>query len=150
MYKTRVVDDEVLEMALKSAALCPSSDLNKELCKEILVYQVLAKLQGKCIPKLHFFLCLGVYDIVIVAQFIDQLIKIEELNQTKKCKIVNCLEKIHTRGVCHGDIEESNILTDGEKFFFVDFGCAKTCNSQKEFEVEMEALKLLLEKVYFY
>jgi serine/threonine protein kinase len=113
----------------------------EELLNEVAIYQVLEELQGDCIPELLFFGYLEGLFCIGLSLFGSPP---SVLTSTQKNQLWDSLNKIHQRGVSHGDIKLNNILL-GEKDtpILTDFGFGKIQGSKTDFEKDIYDLRNL-------
>ncbi|CAM6084174.1 unnamed protein product [Calypogeia fissa] len=129
-----------------------SSDNTEKLKLEISAYRDLESLQGKIIPKVHGFLLIHNWIMVLVLSQCGERIKGHEF-VARYDEIRGMLKKIHAAGVAHRDLAHRNILVDmKQKLTIIDFSDANLRSSSTEEDFrnhckeDLNSLEWLLKK----
>ncbi|CAG8474622.1 3967_t:CDS:2 [Paraglomus brasilianum] len=138
--------------ALKMVALYKDQNKLEELLNEIKIYiGPLKEIQGIYIPRLLKFGVLHEAFVFILTSLAEEAFAIMGDNITRKEKqlAIKGLQKLHSKGVMHGDIRLENIMVkrknDGSTcVWWIDFGWSKMTDNVKDLNKELTNLKYLL------
>lgn len=138
--------------ALKMVALYKDENKLEELLNEIKIYiGPLQEIQGVYIPRLLKFGVLHEAFVFILTSLAEVTFATMGDNITRKEKqlAIEGLQKLHSKGVIHGDIRLENIMLkrkyDGSTcVWWIDFGWCKMTDNMKDLNKELEDLKYLL------
>jgi tRNA A-37 threonylcarbamoyl transferase component Bud32 len=121
-----------------------TSSKQNMLAHEALVYQKLACLQGKYIPRLiyHGFCQNNVY-LIILSNCGPMSLREGWVTTAQKRILSEALAKIHKAGITHGSIDYRNIVVNGSgRPFFIDFERSKPLR-ERDRELERALLAAL-------
>ncbi|CAB4412613.1 unnamed protein product [Rhizophagus irregularis] len=138
--------------ALKMVALYKDENKLEELFNEIKIYiGPLKEFQGIYIPKLLKFGVLHEAFVFILTSLAEETFATMEDNITRKEKqlAIEGLQKLHLKGVMHGDIRLENIMIKRKNnnstcVWWIDFGWCKITYNMKDLNKELNDLKYLL------
>uniref|UniRef100_T1JN07 Protein kinase domain-containing protein n=1 Tax=Strigamia maritima TaxID=126957 RepID=T1JN07_STRMM len=133
-----------VESVPSAIKVCSNEELWEEIRNEMEIYETLKDLQGTSIPRLVHYGKIPNGSVVLATEFVGHPISPEKLSPSDKEEIVSCLSAIHSLGVCHNDLREENILTDGKRFKIIDFAWSRVNCTGDEFRKENAKLNKIL------
>ncbi|KAI3636433.1 hypothetical protein MIR68_005785 [Amoeboaphelidium protococcarum] len=122
----------------------------EKLKKEVKAYQLLAVLQGECIPTFHGYFCgSGGADFILMQNVgtpVSMTIPDGTVQDTSKLEgdikssVYEILVQLHQLGVAHGDVRLPNVVRDGQrKLYLIDFTEAVfKCDGEEEFNAQCQ------------
>ncbi|KAI3633237.1 hypothetical protein MIR68_008775 [Amoeboaphelidium protococcarum] len=120
----------------------------EKLQTEVKAYQLLAELQGICIPTFHGYFCGSGWVDFIVMKNVGTSIRRQLWNGVVQAtpsfqeevifQVAIILQELHRRGVAHGDVRLPNVVRDDQdQLFLIDFSDAVfRCDDELEFNAE--------------
>ncbi|KAI3633238.1 hypothetical protein MIR68_008776 [Amoeboaphelidium protococcarum] len=120
----------------------------EKLKKEVKAYQLLAKLQGECIPTFHGYFCGSGWADFILMKNVGTPVSMttpdgtvqdtSQLEDEIKSSVYKILVKLHQLGVAHGDVRLPNVVRDDQdQLYLIDFTEAVfKCDGEEEFTSE--------------
>ncbi|XP_015907872.2 uncharacterized protein [Parasteatoda tepidariorum] len=141
LYAVKFVEEKSVENL--------NHELDNELYNEEMIYDILIPLQGDVLPIIYMSGLLDGWKHVIVMEYLEaeSMNKVVHLSEEQKTAVIAALDKVHKRGVLHGDIRENNILlhrNNHRQAYLIDFGFASKCNTLNDFiEEKLELMNLL-------
>ncbi|KAI3646946.1 hypothetical protein MP228_007167 [Amoeboaphelidium protococcarum] len=123
----------------------------EKLKKEVKAYQLLAELQGICIPTFHGYFCGSGWADFILMQNVgtpvsmtipDGTVQDRLLLEGKiKSSVHKILVQLHQLGVAHGDVRLPNVVRDNQdELYLIDFTEAVfKCDGEEEFTAECKS-----------
>ena len=112
--------------------------LRDEMRHEERVYQRLAKLQGKVVPRLLWYgeIVEGMADALATEYAGEPLSKVPQVTPAMAQNALRALDALHAHGVLHGDLELRNFVVLGDDVKVIDFGFATLRDDYAEAEWE--------------
>ncbi|CAM6104614.1 unnamed protein product [Calypogeia fissa] len=117
-----------------------ASNKADKLKLEMAAYKALESLQGEIVPKVHGFLLIHNWIMVLVLSQCGEEIESHQF-VARYGEIQGMLKKIHAAGVVHGDLALRNILVKEEKLNIIDFFEANLRSSSTEEEFSNDCKK---------
>ncbi|KAI3646947.1 hypothetical protein MP228_007168 [Amoeboaphelidium protococcarum] len=125
-----------------------NEDQIEQLQTEVKAYQILADLQGTCIPTFHGYFCGSGWVDFIVMKNVGTSIRRQLWNDVVQAtlpfqeevifQVAIFLQELHRRGVAHGDVRLPNVVRDDQgQLSMIDFSDAVfKCDDELKFNPE--------------